>query len=58
MFWLDLKKYPSGTSHKVIMKDFATNEEFVVERGVYIEPDKFRIVQIKGWWSLQYLIDD
>jgi len=40
------------------MKDFATNEQFEIARGMYREVDKFRIVQIKGWWSLQYLVDD
>ena len=48
MLWLDLKRYKSGTSHKQIMKDFATNEEFFVQRGIYREAKNFRIIQIKG----------
>jgi len=59
MFWIDLKRYKPGTTEEQIMKDFAGNIEFEVERGVYKEPKNFRIVIMKeGWMSLQYLIDD
>jgi len=59
MFWLDLKRYEPGTTEERIMKDFATNKEFEVERGIYRETKNFRIIIVnEGWMSLQYLIDD
>jgi len=58
MLWVDLKRYKPGTDSKDIMNDFASNEEFEIERTVYKEHKNFRIVKIKKWLSLQYLIDD